>query len=1419
MKIAQLFKRVSEALSICIFLGGSVVLIGWILDIPVLKSISPDFVTMKANAAICFIFIGLSLWLLQTKRQGNRTVRKIARLFAFAVFLIGFLTFLECVLERDFGIDQLLFKESATAILTSSPGRMAFNTSIIFGIIGIALFMTGSETALFSYLAQLLVIPAGILALLSFVGYVYGASPLYIGAKFSTAMAVHTCVLFLMSCIGCLFARPEQGLMKDISSDNYGGLMLRRILPVVIVIPLVLGWFKIYGVKAGWFGHEFGISFLATFNLAAFSLFVYILSVRLNRLDVKRKLTETVLQTEKNNLEAVFEASPIGMLLLNEKYEVTKINGVIEKLVGQYRLGDQPGNLFRCIHSLEDPKGCGHSLFCPKCPIRNAIKTTLDHGHSARCAEVLSTFLIDGKKTDIWLEVNTEPVVLDGKKCVIVAIDDITTRKLTETALKESEAKYKTLFSTAVEGILVADVQKKQFLYCNPAICRMLGYAEEELMHLGVGDIHPKEALDHVLAEFEAQVRGEKKSVEVPCLRKDGTVFDASIGTSGIAIDGRECILGFFTDITDRKKAEEKISTSQALLQRIINLLPVRVFWKDKNLRYLGCNEIFAKDAGKNASEDLIGKDDFQMIWKEQAKSYRDDDQNVINSGKPKLDFEELQTTPKGDKIWLKTSKVPLIDLQGNAIGILGTYEDITERKRMEEAMENRIVALTQPLDDVSSITFEDLFNVADIQRLQDEFSSATGVASIITHIDGTPITAPSNFCRLCKDVIRKTDKGLANCFKSDAAIGRYDPSGPVVQPCLSGGLWDAGAGINVGGRHIANWLIGQVRDESQTEEKMREYARQIGADEQTVVEAFREVPAMSQEQFGRIAQSLFTLANQLSTMAYQNVQQARFIAERKQAEDSYRRQSALLENVINSSPDFIFVKDIKLRSILCNEAYAAAIGKKSAELIGHTDIENGWDPELVRGNPEKGIRGFENDDRDALSGKTIHNPNDPANTPDGVRIFDTYKIPLYGENKEIIGLLGVSRDITEQKQTEELLKQAKTQAEVANEAKSRFLANISHEMRTPLNAIIGFSKILMQEELAEEQKEQIKMVYNSGGHLLGLINDILNISSIEAGKMNIEMKQCPLEQLIANIESMMQPFAAEKGLTFEIREKGDLPTNIVTDAARLQQCLTNLVNNAIKFTKQGHVYVNISLKDKDSKPCIRFEVEDTGIGIATESQQKIFEPFFQEDGGTSRKYGGTGLGLTIARKFAGLLGGEITLTSEKGKGSVFSLIIPAGVDLVAEPILKRHKVIDDASKVKGNRFFGCILVAEDVKTNQMLMKLLLEKMGLKVTIAEDGAEAVDKALGQKFDLIFMDIQMPKVNGYEATRTLRDKGIKIPIVALTAGTMEGDEKKCIEAGCDVYLSKPVVFSKLIETLSKYLPSENQVLIEAGSSAS
>ena len=268
--------------------------------------------------------------------------------------------------------------------------------------------------------------------------------------------------------------------------------------------------------------------------------------------------------------------------------------------------------------------------------------------------------------------------------------------------------------------------------------------------------------------------------------------------------------------------------------------------------------------------------------------------ERVMTEGR--VDFETVHRRKDGRLLDIHVT-AQLIDAGGRKIYHC-IWRDITARKRAEEVLERRLASLTRPESADPTVGFMDLFDLAAIQRLQDEFARATGVASIITHPDGRPITTPSGFCRLCKDIIRGTPQGLVNCYRSDAELGRANPDGPIVQPCMSGGLWDAGAGISVGGRHIANWLIGQVRDETQTEQTMAEYAVQIGADPDVVIEAFREVPGMSREQFGHVAQVLFTLANQLSSMAYQNVQQARFISELRQAE---RDHQALQDRLIQA--------------------------------------------------------------------------------------------------------------------------------------------------------------------------------------------------------------------------------------------------------------------------------------------------------------------------------------------------------------------------------------------------------------------------------------------------------------------------------------------------------------------------------------
>ena len=396
-------------------------------------------------------------------------------------------------------------------------------------------------------------------------------------------------------------------------------------------------------------------------------------------------------------------------------------------------------------------------------------------------------------------------------------------------------------------------------------------------------------------------------------------------------------------------------------------------------------------------------------------------------------------------------------------------------------------------------------------------------------------------------------------------------------------------------------------------------------------------------------------------------------------------------------------------------------------------------------------------------------------------------------------------------------VRQLAEKAVKADQAKSEFLANMSHEIRTPMNAIIGFSDILADEKLTDEQADYVNTVRDSGKHLLELINDILDFSKIEAGKLDIEMTEHPLKNILARVESMMNPAAAEKDLQFEIIQNGNLPAIIRTDPDRLQQCLINLVNNALKFTERGHVYMKLSPEDHNDQPYIRFDVEDTGIGVPADKQEEILRSFTQADGSTTREHGGTGLGLTITKQLAELLGGQLTLTSEENKGSVFSLIIPTGVDAAEQPALDINNIADHVydkrEKTELFKFSGRVLVAEDVKTNQMLITFLLNRMGLEVTIAEDGNQAAEKALAGAFDLIFMDMQMPNMNGYEATRTLRKSGLTTPIVALTANAMKEDDEKCKEAGCNDYLAKPIDREALFEKIRDYLPLEEDSLCE------
>ena len=385
-------------------------------------------------------------------------------------------------------------------------------------------------------------------------------------------------------------------------------------------------------------------------------------------------------------------------------------------------------------------------------------------------------------------------------------------------------------------------------------------------------------------------------------------------------------------------------------------------------------------------------------------------------------------------------------------------------------------------------------------------------------------------------------------------------------------------------------------------------------------------------------------------------------------------------------------------------------------------------------------------------------------------------------------------------------------QAAEAHKTKGQFLSNMSHRIRTPMNAIIGFSEMLAEENPNDEQKKQLKVICDSSRYLLQLINDILDFSKIEAGKFDLDMTEITVNSILSSVESLMKPAAEEKGLQFEIIKNQPLPRFIRTDPTRFKQCLQNLIGNAVKFTHKGFVRITVSGENQNGKGLIRFDIEDTGIGIAADKLENVFEPFARVDTGSSiRRFGGTGLGLVITKHITELLGGKITVKSAFEKGTTFSLFIPADVEIKQPAAEKEQQPVETApaKTAAGSniKLKGRVLIVEDSPTNQMLIELLLKKLGLVTDLAENGLQAVQKTAAKRYDVILMDILMPVMNGYEAARQIRINSIDTPIIALTACAMKGDDEKCFAAGCNEYLSKPTDRKKLVDTLAKYLSAE------------
>lgn len=504
-------------------------------------------------------------------------------------------------------------------------------------------------------------------------------------------------------------------------------------------------------------------------------------------------------------------------------------------------------------------------------------------------------------------------------------------------------------------------------------------------------------------------------------------------------------------------------------------------------------------------------------------------------------------------------------------------------------------------------------------------------------------------------------------------------------------------------------------------------------------------------------------------------------ITDRKLGEEGLRRYKILSEKV----RDIMLFVEKDGRIIDANKAAIKEYGYSREELLKLTIFN-------LRENRDLAIEQMEEADKKGVFFETKHKRKDGSWFP----------VEVSSKGTTINGrrvLLSIIRDICERKKSEYVLRQAKEQAEIANKAKSEFLANMSHEIRTPLNGIVGMVELMRLTDLNKEQEENLMIVKSCAKSLLTVINDILDFSKMEAGKLVIENINFDIKSLIENTIKAHSPSALKKGIQLNYAFSSTIPQDLVGDPNRLQQILNNLISNAIKFTESGEVWVKVTnAYIDDNKVEVQFVVEDSGIGIEEENLVRIFESFSQVDGSFTRRFGGTGLGLAISKQLSEIMGGRLWVESEKGKGSAFyfTLNFQVGTKREEKPVqtqqLNKNDLICNIN----------ILLTEDDKVNQMVTTRILKECGYCVDIANNGLEAVEMCEKNSYDAILMDIQMPGMDGIQATKKIRENNKRTPIIALTAYALKGDRERFLSQGMDEYVSKPIKIENLVNVIEK-----------------
>ena len=780
------------------------------------------------------------------------------------------------------------------------------------------------------------------------------------------------------------------------------------------------------------------------------------------------------------------------------------------------------------------------------------------------------------------------------------------------------------------------------------------------------------------------------------------------------------CYLVFFVikKRKDKKLNNEKelLIENQDLLYAVLDLLPMSIFWKDKDSRYLGSNKAFTLDAGVESRLGVVGKLDKDLPWKEQAENFVSDDLAVLSGIKSTDPYEEKQVREDGSVEWLRTRKVPIKNKKNEVVGILGAYQSITE--------------------------FKQAFEYLEIQKQTSE--------NLLIRLKGLINSSP--------DMIFY--KGYSNLE------GRY---------LICNGLFEDWVGkveLQVAGMKDSDIFDEDLAREFENEDLVVIKTREPLYKERSVKTAsgksllyeFSKIPVLAVD--GKIDGVMCIGKDVTEKRELESIYEAIFTV----TNDAYfiLSENGAVSNCNDKALEFLCLDHkanmIGLRLIRDFTPEFQPDGRKSV------DVSNEVNAQLKQSKD-----GY-------FSMSYVHQNIDLK--PLYVDVF----LARVGNGHTLVQW----HDISESKEKQEQLERAKKEAEDLAKTKSLFLANMSHEIRTPLNAIVGLGGLLAQASDPEKSKLYIDSINQSSKHLLSVVNDILDYSKLEAEKMTIELVPLNVSALFEDVLGLYANQLAESNIEFTL-SVNNLPNQLLSDPTKLKQILSNLVSNSIKFSSNGV----IELGGEIIKNKLNIWVKDSGVGIAQDRINHLFNPFTQEDISTTRKFGGTGLGLSICKGLAELLGGGISVVSDIGVGTTFTVELP---------FVEMNSSIQTVEKVSApDLVSNRILIAEDNALNQLVIEELLAETGVNVTLVENGNEAVEILKEKSFDLVLMDIQMPVLDGLSATTIIRKElNLTLPIIALTANTGEVERDRALDCGMDDFLTKPIDQNLLFITLSRWL---------------